>query len=115
MHSIRPHSAVLDSEYLAFLTRTIHARDHFASVSAQVGIATLSKQKVMDLLVPARDLEEQRRIVKQIKSEQSLVERVGDLTRRQLGLLQEHRQALITAAVTGEIDVSTASGRGVPA
>ncbi|MFI0729777.1 restriction endonuclease subunit S [Streptomyces sp. NPDC021225] len=32
---------------------------------------------------------------------------------RQLSLLAERRQALITAAVTGQIDVSTASGRGI--
>lgn len=33
--------------------------------------------------------------------------------RRQLALLAEHRIALITAAVTGQFDVSAASGRGV--
>ncbi|MFJ1943116.1 hypothetical protein ACIODZ_20085 [[Kitasatospora] papulosa] len=32
---------------------------------------------------------------------------------RQLDLLTERRQALITAAVTGQFDVSTASGRNV--
>ena len=69
----------------------------------------------MDLQVPKRELREQRRIVRLIASEQALVQRVGALTRSQLRLLLEHRQALITAAVTGEIDVSTASGRGVPA
>jgi len=115
VHAIRPDVTVLDSDYLALLTRTTHARDYFASVSAQVGIATLSKQKVMDLRVPKRDLQEQRRIGRLIASEQSLVQRVGELTHSQLRLLHEHRQALITAAVTGEIDVSTASGRGVPA
>lgn len=35
------------------------------------------------------------------------------LLNRQLELLAERRQALITAAVTGQFDVSTASGRGV--
>lgn len=115
VHAIRPNGAVLDSDYLALLTRTKHARDYFASVSAQVGIATLSKQKVMDLQVPRRDIVDQRRIVQLVISEQSVVDRVGDVTRSQLRLLLEYRQALITAAVTGEIDVSTASGRGVPA
>jgi type I restriction enzyme S subunit len=36
-----------------------------------------------------------------------------DACDRQLILLAERRQALITAAVTGQIDVSTASGRGI--
>ncbi|MFF7715728.1 restriction endonuclease subunit S [Streptomyces sp. NPDC007988] len=35
------------------------------------------------------------------------------LVKRQLALLAERRQALITAAVTGQFDVSTASGRNV--
>lgn len=35
------------------------------------------------------------------------------LVKRQLALLAERRQALITAAVTGQFDVTTASGRNV--
>ncbi|MFE2578943.1 restriction endonuclease subunit S [Streptomyces sp. NPDC059378] len=37
--------------------------------------------------------------------------RLANLAKRQLALLAERRQALITAAVTGQFDVSTASGR----
>ena len=39
-----------------------------------------------------------------------IVESVSDLSRRQLTLLAERRQALITAAVTGQLDVTTARG-----
>lgn len=39
--------------------------------------------------------------------------RATNLVSRQLHLLAERRQALITAAVTGQFDVSSASGRGV--
>ncbi|MFG2560328.1 hypothetical protein [Streptomyces sp. NPDC048496] len=39
--------------------------------------------------------------------------RLAKLAKRQLALLAERRQALITAAVTGQFDVSTASGRNV--
>jgi type I restriction enzyme S subunit len=39
--------------------------------------------------------------------------RLATLAKRQLALLVERRQALITAAVTGQFDVSTASGRNV--
>lgn len=38
---------------------------------------------------------------------------LAKLAKRQLALLAERRQALITAAVTGQFDVSTASGRNV--
>ena len=36
-----------------------------------------------------------------------------DAMRRQLSIMGERRNALITAAVAGQFDVSTASGRGV--
>lgn len=39
--------------------------------------------------------------------------RLADLAKRQIALLAERRQTLITAAVTGQFDVSTASGRNV--
>ncbi|MFF9018738.1 restriction endonuclease subunit S [Streptomyces eurythermus] len=39
--------------------------------------------------------------------------RLSSLAQRQLALLGERRQALITAAVTGQFDVTTASGRNV--
>ncbi|MEU7597544.1 restriction endonuclease subunit S [Streptomyces sp. NPDC039022] len=51
----------------------------------------------------AEDLEEER---------QALYSAVAAL-RKSSALLAEHRQSLITAAVTGQIDVSAASGRGI--
>ncbi|MFJ2442023.1 restriction endonuclease subunit S [Streptomyces sp. NPDC087658] len=47
-----------------------------------------------------------------LKERQALSSAVAAL-RKSSALLAERRQALITAAVTGQIDVSTASGRGI--
>jgi restriction endonuclease S subunit len=55
---------------------------------------------------PLPPLEEQREIVDQIETETN---RLWELTERvdeTIELLEEKRQALITAAVTGQIDVS---------
>jgi type I restriction enzyme S subunit len=38
---------------------------------------------------------------------------LNDELERRKSILAERRQALLTAAVTGQIDVSTASGRGI--
>lgn len=65
------------------------------------------------LRIPLPDIDEQREIVTQIRKQNELVDQLSDKVKRQLDLLAERRQALITAAVTGQIDVSTASGRGV--
>ncbi|MFE4990388.1 restriction endonuclease subunit S [Streptomyces mirabilis] len=65
------------------------------------------------LRVPLPSLEEQREIVESIRQQHSRIDSLTDKVRRQIELLTERRQTLITAAVTGEFDVSTASGRHV--
>ncbi|MFD5476303.1 restriction endonuclease subunit S [Streptomyces hawaiiensis] len=65
------------------------------------------------LRVPLPSLEEQREIVESIRRQNSRIDNLTDKVRRQVELLTERRQALITAAVTGQFDVSTASGRNV--
>ncbi|MCP9986489.1 restriction endonuclease subunit S [Streptomyces sudanensis] len=65
------------------------------------------------LRVPLPPLEEQREIVESIRQQNSRIDSLTDKVRRQIELLTERRQSLITAAVTGQFDVSTASGRNV--
>jgi type I restriction enzyme S subunit len=52
-------------------------------------------------------------LVAEIETGRAKSLRLAKLAKRQLALLAERRQALITAAVTGQFDVSTASGRNV--
>ncbi|WP_318196554.1 hypothetical protein [Streptomyces sp. MCL20-2] len=52
-------------------------------------------------------------LVQQIDADRGQCLRLVHLANRQSALLAERRQALITAAVTGQFDVSTASGRNV--
>jgi type I restriction enzyme S subunit len=65
------------------------------------------------LRIPLPAMTEQRKIVDQIRRQNHRIDRLTDTVQRQLQVLAERRQALITAAVTGQIDVSTASGRGI--
>lgn len=67
------------------------------------------------LQIPMLPVAQQTEIVSQWRRENHALQQLLGNIRRQIDLLQEHRQALITAAVTGEIDMSTASRRGVPA
>ncbi|GAB2600742.1 hypothetical protein GCM10027168_37350 [Streptomyces capparidis] len=59
------------------------------------------------------DLQERKHMVREIASIQSSTRALRKKLERQKSVLAERRQALITAAVTGQIDVSTASGRGI--
>lgn len=63
------------------------------------------------LKVPLPSIDEQWRIVRQIREDNGKIDALSDSVARQLTLLAERRQALITAAVTGEFDVTTAGGR----
>lgn len=111
--AIRVDQSRLVPEYLAVLLAASHGRRYFRFTSAQVGIATTSSSKVLDFPVPVLSLDEQRVIVKRWDKARNSKARTTNLLARQLDLLTERRQALITAAVTGQFDVSTASGRNV--
>ncbi|WP_129848499.1 hypothetical protein [Streptomyces sp. SCA2-2] len=111
--AIRVDRSRMIPEYLAVLLAASHGRRYFRFTAAQVGIATTSSSKVLDFPVPVLSLSEQRVIVKRWGKARNEKDRTANLLTRQLGLLTERRQALITAAVTGQFDVSTASGRNV--
>ncbi|MCX4641799.1 restriction endonuclease subunit S [Streptomyces sp. NBC_01446] len=62
------------------------------------------------LRIPVPSLDEQAEIVDAIRRQNSRIDNLTDKIRRQVELMTERRQALIAAAVTGQFDVSTASG-----
>ncbi len=63
--------------------------------------------------IPVADLPKQRDFIDKANRSREQVNTLRLAITRQIDLLTERRQALITAAVTGQIDVSTASGRGI--
>jgi type I restriction enzyme S subunit len=63
------------------------------------------------LRIPLPPLDEQEKIVHAIRRKNTRIDSLTDRVRHQQELLRERRQALITAAVTGQFDVTTASGR----
>jgi len=108
--AVRPRPGQLDSEFLANVTRTSHARAYFESTGVQsTNLASTNSFKVADFRIPALNIEDQRaRCESYERSAEPLAESSATL-KRQLILLAEHRQALITAAVTGEFVVSGAA------
>ncbi|WP_308401150.1 restriction endonuclease subunit S [Streptomyces sp. AC512_CC834] len=73
----------------------------------------LTREQLRPQRFPFPELSTQRELVAQLDNGADREARFQRLLDRQLGLLAERRQALITAAVTGQFDVSTASGRNV--
>ncbi|MEU2280373.1 restriction endonuclease subunit S [Streptomyces sp. NPDC013178] len=73
----------------------------------------LNSETVGSIKIPIPPKSEQSAIVKELDAEMGLMDSLEQSLHRQSALLTERRQALITAAVTGQFDVSTASGRNV--
>ena len=70
-----------------------------------VSIDSLNFTMWKELRIPVPSLETQRLLMSRLGESDSFHKRNVDLLKRQIDLLREHRQALITAAVTGEIEV----------
>ncbi|MGA5116640.1 restriction endonuclease subunit S [Streptomyces pseudogriseolus] len=68
---------------------------------------------IRELRIPDVHPELQAALAEKVRSECESVDRAIQHTARKSALLAERRQALITAAVTGQFDVTTASGRNV--
>ncbi|MCO8308730.1 restriction endonuclease subunit S [Streptomyces sp. RKCA744] len=97
-----------------YLLHTLRAmRQYFESVQVGTTNVTVFMPDLNAIKVPLPPLNEQELIVQSIRAQTARIDALAENFDRQVRLLAERRQALITAAVTGQIDVSTASGRGI--
>jgi type I restriction enzyme S subunit len=74
-----------------------------------IGQANLNPTRYAAMVLPIPPVDEQRRLVSRLNA---LASRTADMKRlleRQVILIDEHRQALITAAVTGQLDMPEAA------
>ncbi|MFI1518594.1 restriction endonuclease subunit S [Kitasatospora cineracea] len=102
-------------EFVAELARGSRIRALCAASSngASQSMANIRFEEVKAWPVPVVSVAEQRLVVERITNKRKVIEALRRAIDSQRALLAERRQALITAAVTGQFDVSTASGRGV--
>lgn len=106
--AVRPTDR-LDPNYLALLTRSAYARMYFESTGTKsTNLASTSSSKIRDFRVPLISLERQQEVVRRLHSELREGESLLSLLDEQRRLLEERRRAVVTAAVTGELDVTTA-------
>lgn len=99
----------LDPFYLLWCLRAMRP-DLLGRLAMGSTHKTIYVPDLLMLRIPLPSLADQRSIVEAIRAENSAIDSAVDAIDRQLGLLAERRQALITAAVTGQIDVTTARG-----
>jgi type I restriction enzyme S subunit len=107
--AVRPQSTMLLPEFLAYLTRSSHGREYFTFTGQRTtNLASTNVTKVGAFPVPLPPLREQQAICEHIDREMDRMDRLMTLNRDQIDKLREYRQTLISAAVTGKIDVRQA-------
>lgn len=104
--AVRPDRRRLLPEYLALVTRSAYGRRYFEVTSSKTtGIASTSTAKIAAFKVPLPSVETQKEMVDEYLVGQAIEEAIQRSLTQQISLLQERRQALITAAVTGELEI----------
>ncbi|MEW4336735.1 restriction endonuclease subunit S [Chromobacterium vaccinii] len=102
--AIRPQE--IEPEWLDLVTRADYAKFHFFRVAKQsTNLASISSSNIKEtpLLIPPEV--ERRNIMKFVESKLSKFDLLEMQANKQIELFQERRTALISAAVTGKIDV----------
>jgi type I restriction enzyme S subunit len=103
---------LLDGMFLLWCLRSMHhdLMDRLAMGSTH---KTIYFPELMSVRIPLPPLAEQKAIVESIKHSVDSLRRHSAALVRSIGLLEELKRSLITAAVTGEFDVSSADGSRV--
>jgi type I restriction enzyme, S subunit len=104
-HVARVTPIACDSTWLAYAIKSTEARAQLDAGQYGGTKTQLSLGDVAGLRVPDVGLAEQRATAVRIQAAISRLQSAEQTLVSQIGLLREHRQALITAAVTGELEV----------
>jgi type I restriction enzyme S subunit len=102
-------SPALEPRYLAYVVRSQEIQDKVLHESSGALQPHFNAVDAGEILVPMRSLDDQKRVVATLDDLAWSRERMVEALDRQIDLLKERRQALITAAVTGQFDIAEAA------
>lgn len=103
--------AQLDPEYVDLLVRTPRFVEEITRYSKGVWSSRLRlyPEGLYEAWLPVPPLDEQQAIVKHVQIETRKLDALAEATERTIALLQERRSALISATVTGELEIGEAT------
>ncbi|MCX5558384.1 restriction endonuclease subunit S [Streptomyces sp. NBC_00038] len=108
---LRPKSPNINIRFIHWVLRSTQFRLGVESEMTGVSVPHLSGEQIGTFSFSLPTLDEQTRLAASLEHHASSTRRLQATMTRQVSLLVERRQALITAAVTGQFDVATVSGR----
>lgn len=93
-------------DFLAALV-TVYGRRavEIEATGASSSMVNIAQSVILDLFVAVPDADEQVEIISRVSAATTRIEHLRERTERSIKLLKERRSALITAAVTGQIDL----------
>jgi type I restriction enzyme S subunit len=101
---IRPNT--IDPHYLVRVLNSDWTQKHIGKHSVGTIQSHFNLSALGDLPLPLPDLETQQSLVQELAGIAGKLDDTIERIKTQVRLLEEHRQALITAAVTGELEVT---------
>lgn len=102
--AIRPFD--VEPEWLELVTSSSYAKFHFYRLAKQsTNLASISSTNIKETPLTLPPLKERLEILSYIKKMLDIFDKVESSSFQQINLMQERRTALISAAVTGKIDV----------
>jgi type I restriction enzyme S subunit len=102
---IKPADDILAEPYLLRVLEAAYLHLRIESEGAGSTKGAITCEQLGNLRVPVPDLVEQLAIVSFLDREITKLDRLTNDSERGIALLKERRSAIITAAVTGQIDV----------
>jgi len=103
IHRVRPRRG--NARFLMYCLRAAAKQNVFAVEGNQSTIVHLTAEKLRVHRFPFPPIEEQRAIVEYLDARRDETTSLQSRLLRQITLLQERRHVLITAAVTGQLDI----------
>ncbi|MEM7535075.1 MAG: restriction endonuclease subunit S, partial [Chloroflexota bacterium] len=105
MYPLTPNQHVITAEFLLFSLLSEGFSQFAILESMRVAMPKINRESLNDCYLVLPPMEEQNRITKTISEQTALMESTSDEITQSIQHLQEYRTALISAAVTGKIDV----------
>jgi type I restriction enzyme S subunit len=97
--------SVVEGAWISWVLNSNYGRHSLLSIQTGALHPHLNCGDVKDISIPLPPIEEQRRIIAAIVNQIGVFDKLTVEAQRAVDLLQERRIALISAAVTGQIDV----------
>jgi type I restriction enzyme S subunit len=108
---LRKISSQYSSDYLQHVIHSPIIIQQLANMMIGSTFKRINVEEIRSFMVPSPPMREQAEIAEFLESETSKFDTLTAEAQRAIDLLQERRTALISAAVTGQIDVRTLPAR----